>query len=278
MKLYLDGLERSGNVYLSYLLGFSLGLKIDSLRTHHLSTLIEYKGSEPFIVPVRDALPSLVSAKVYRDYVFNNKLYGDYTGSEAKIERILERYKEYTDYLLDNPQFFIAPFDAFTKDHEVFVDRVSRRKARGRGRRRREQMITRPLDLASRLRPEPRSFDWLFYVNGGVIVLGARGEFSGADDAGCARRCGAHDAPDQCGALGSGVRRRPRRDQPGRVARVAQGCGEESQATIAAGAGGRRRADDGVCRDRERRLRSRVRAGADGRAGADESGERRALK
>ena len=32
-------------------------------------------------------------------------------------------------------------------------------------------MITRPLDLASRLRPEPRNFDWLFYVNGGLIVL-----------------------------------------------------------------------------------------------------------
>ena len=32
-------------------------------------------------------------------------------------------------------------------------------------------MITRPLDLASRLRPEPRSFDWLFYVNAVVLVL-----------------------------------------------------------------------------------------------------------
>jgi biopolymer transport protein ExbD len=32
-------------------------------------------------------------------------------------------------------------------------------------------MITRPLDLASRLRPEPRNFDWLFLVNGGLIVL-----------------------------------------------------------------------------------------------------------
>jgi len=32
-------------------------------------------------------------------------------------------------------------------------------------------MITRPLDLASRLRPEPRSFDWLFFVNIGVIGL-----------------------------------------------------------------------------------------------------------
>ena len=26
-------------------------------------------------------------------------------------------------------------------------------------------MITHPLDLASRLRPPPRSFDWVFYVN-----------------------------------------------------------------------------------------------------------------
>lgn len=32
-------------------------------------------------------------------------------------------------------------------------------------------MITRPLDLASRLRPDPRNFDWLFYVNAGLIGL-----------------------------------------------------------------------------------------------------------
>ena len=32
-------------------------------------------------------------------------------------------------------------------------------------------MITRPLDLASKLRREPRSLDWLFFVNGGLIVL-----------------------------------------------------------------------------------------------------------
>jgi len=32
-------------------------------------------------------------------------------------------------------------------------------------------MITRPLDLASKLRPEPRSFDAIFYVNVGVLVL-----------------------------------------------------------------------------------------------------------
>ncbi|HUL53675.1 MAG TPA: biopolymer transporter ExbD [Opitutaceae bacterium] len=32
-------------------------------------------------------------------------------------------------------------------------------------------MITRPLDLAARLRPPPRSFDLLFLVNGALIVL-----------------------------------------------------------------------------------------------------------
>ncbi len=32
-------------------------------------------------------------------------------------------------------------------------------------------MITRPLDLASKLRQHPRSFDWLFYVNAGLIAV-----------------------------------------------------------------------------------------------------------
>jgi biopolymer transport protein ExbD len=32
-------------------------------------------------------------------------------------------------------------------------------------------MITRPLDLASKLRPEPRNLDWLFFVNAGFLVL-----------------------------------------------------------------------------------------------------------
>lgn len=32
-------------------------------------------------------------------------------------------------------------------------------------------MISRPLELASRLRPEPKNFDWLFFVNGALIVF-----------------------------------------------------------------------------------------------------------
>ena len=32
-------------------------------------------------------------------------------------------------------------------------------------------MVTHPLDLNSKRRPPPRSFDWVFYVNVGIIVL-----------------------------------------------------------------------------------------------------------
>ncbi|MBK9990568.1 MAG: biopolymer transporter ExbD [Verrucomicrobia bacterium] len=32
-------------------------------------------------------------------------------------------------------------------------------------------MITRPLDLLSRLRPPPRNFDFIYLVNGGLIAL-----------------------------------------------------------------------------------------------------------
>jgi biopolymer transport protein ExbD len=32
-------------------------------------------------------------------------------------------------------------------------------------------VITRPLDLASKLRSEPRNFDFIFLVNGGLLVL-----------------------------------------------------------------------------------------------------------
>ncbi|MET0263630.1 MAG: biopolymer transporter ExbD [Rariglobus sp.] len=32
-------------------------------------------------------------------------------------------------------------------------------------------MITRPLDLSSRLRRQPRGFEFLFFVNGGLIAL-----------------------------------------------------------------------------------------------------------
>jgi hypothetical protein len=120
----IDGLERSGNVYLGYVLGDSFGAEIKSVRTHELKTLINYKDSDPFIVPVRGALDSIASAKVFRDYVYDNKLYGDRNRDESSLETIVARYKKYIDYLLENPQFFIAPFHEFTKDHGPVIDKI----------------------------------------------------------------------------------------------------------------------------------------------------------
>lgn len=124
MLLYLDGLERSGNVYLSYALSYSFGVEVISSKTHMLETLKDYKGSDPFIVPVRDALDSISSAKVYRDYVYNNKGVNYVNKENTEFEVILKRYREYTDYLVENPQFFIAPFYAFTEDHNLVVNKI----------------------------------------------------------------------------------------------------------------------------------------------------------
>jgi hypothetical protein len=124
MKIYVDGLERSGNVYLSYVLGYSFDQEIKSTRSHFVETLKNYKDFDPFIVPLRDALESVSSAKVYRDYVYKNKTV-DYVDKEnTEFEVILKRYKDYTDYLVENPQFFIAPFYAFTKDHNIVVSKI----------------------------------------------------------------------------------------------------------------------------------------------------------
>ena len=71
-------------------------------------------------------------------------------------------------------------------------------------------MITRPLDLASKMRPEPRNFDWLFYVNAGLLVQ-CRNLISG-DDAleQCRVACTAcgkcvQDAADGLISVASGV-------------------------------------------------------------------------
>jgi ABC-type antimicrobial peptide transport system permease subunit len=86
--------------------------------------LLPYTYSEPFIVPVRDALDSIASAKVFRDYVFENKLFGDKSESEKNIDVIISRYKAYIEYLVEHPKFFIAPFHEFTKDHNLVVDKI----------------------------------------------------------------------------------------------------------------------------------------------------------
>ena len=126
MKIYLDGLERSGNVFLSYAISLTTGIEVVAVRTHMVSTLKEYKEEYPFVVPVRDALPSIASAKVYRDKVLNDNLYGVSENITQQLDYIINTYKVYIDFLLDNPNFFIAPFHEFTKDHNAVIYKLSK--------------------------------------------------------------------------------------------------------------------------------------------------------
>lgn len=125
MKIYLDGLERSGNVFLSYAISITTEIEVVSARTHLVETLKAYKEEYPFIVPVRDALPSMVSAKIYRDKVLKDNLYGVNPVDQTQDPKyIINTYKKYIDFLLDSPKFFIAPFHEFTKDHNEVIDLI----------------------------------------------------------------------------------------------------------------------------------------------------------
>ena len=120
--IYIDGLERSGNVYLSYALGMSTGCKVLAKRTHDLEVLKHYNEEHPFIVPVRDALPCLASAKIFRDKRSSNP---ENSEKSEEPDQMLKRFLQYTEYLVDNPKFFIAPFHEFTKDHGSVIQKIS---------------------------------------------------------------------------------------------------------------------------------------------------------
>lgn len=129
MTIYVDGLERSGNTYLCYAISLSTGVEVISSRQHNLYALKNHTGPELFIVPLRDAFPSMVSAKIYRDHVLLNSEpitedNGNLLSQEdlATTELIIQRYKEYIEYLVDNEQFIIAPFHEFIKDHNTLIN------------------------------------------------------------------------------------------------------------------------------------------------------------
>lgn len=122
--IYLDGLERSGNVYLSAVIDKSMDVQIKAVRSHDINTLKQYKRANPFVVPVRDAFASIASSKVYRDYVHANGLYNDIDSDNNNLDVIILRYKEYIDYLIKSPKFFIAPFHRFTEDHNETCKKI----------------------------------------------------------------------------------------------------------------------------------------------------------
>lgn len=145
MAIYLDGLERSGNVYLSHAVSLITGEEIISSRRHTIEALKNYDKEFPFIVPVRDAIDSISSAKIYRDqYLLEySEMIANLENEDCKttdeitielkniittseLKNIIERYKEYTRYLVNNPKFFIAPFDEFTEDVNKVIEKLSK--------------------------------------------------------------------------------------------------------------------------------------------------------
>jgi hypothetical protein len=135
MLIYTDGLERSGNVFISHAISLITGKEVKSVRSHNINTLQDYKEKYPFVVPVRDALPSIASAKIYRDKSFldHPERMARHAGTDApdeyslQIENIIQRFLDYTQYLVDNPRFFVAPFDEFTKDATSVMYKLSKR-------------------------------------------------------------------------------------------------------------------------------------------------------
>lgn len=125
MNIYIESLERSGSTFFAYAISMATGIDVISSPDHTLKPLKEYDKDYPFIITLRDALPSITSSKIYRDYFYNNKLSNSYDIENTLLENIIARYKEYTEYLIDNPKFFIAPFQEFTKDHNKVIEVVS---------------------------------------------------------------------------------------------------------------------------------------------------------
>jgi len=117
IKIYLDGLARSGNVFLSFAINSFFGNEVVSKRTHELSSLKKYEPGNCFIVPVRDALPALVSNVTYIDYVISKEIFGASETSKNYLDKLILDNLEYLEYLVNNEHFFIAPFEEITKDH-----------------------------------------------------------------------------------------------------------------------------------------------------------------
>jgi hypothetical protein len=117
MYIYLDGLARSGNVFLSFALNSFFKNNIKSKRTHEIASLKKYKNGDCFIVPVRDALPALASTVIYMDHVIDNEMFGATQTSKKYLNRLVLNSVQYLEYLVNNTHFFIAPFHEIVKDH-----------------------------------------------------------------------------------------------------------------------------------------------------------------
>jgi hypothetical protein len=127
MNIYVDGLERSGNTFLSAAIGCAFCVEVITPKDHSLDVIKNRDSESAFIVPLRDALPSLVSGLMYKLHATQKGIVENSTkGIYQSIDLVIKRYEEYTDYLLDNKDLFIAPFHEFTKDHHAVTDVISK--------------------------------------------------------------------------------------------------------------------------------------------------------
>lgn len=127
MKIYVDGLERSGNTFLAGAIGCAFCVDAIPLWDHSLDAVKNRDLESAFIVPLRDALPSLVSGMMYKLYATQKGIVKNPNkGIYETIDLVIQRYKDYTDYLLANEDLFIAPFHEFTKDHHAVTDVIAK--------------------------------------------------------------------------------------------------------------------------------------------------------
>jgi hypothetical protein len=127
MKIYVDGLERSGNTFLAGAIGCAFCVDAIPLWDHSLDAIKNRDLESAFIVPVRDALPSLVSGMMYKKYATEKGIIKNPNkGIYEPIELVIQRYNDYTDYVLEQEDIFIAPFHEFTKDHHAVTDVIAR--------------------------------------------------------------------------------------------------------------------------------------------------------
>jgi hypothetical protein len=124
MKIYIDGLERSGNTFLAGAIGYTLGIEAVPLWSHRVETLQGRDKDSPFVIPLRDVLPCITSAKLYRDYTIENNIQtNERTGDP---EELIYRYSGYIKHLVKDTDLFIAPFSEFTKDHNSVIDIIAK--------------------------------------------------------------------------------------------------------------------------------------------------------
>ena len=121
MKVYIDGLPRSGNVFFAHCFFKAFGPIQQQSDYHKVDTLKNYKNIDGIkIIVLRDAMDSLVSCKVRNI----RKEAEEGIEGNNNYEGFVKRHEDYIELLLENDIFFIAPFKEFTVDPDAVMQKI----------------------------------------------------------------------------------------------------------------------------------------------------------